>query len=159
MQGRSPRTPQMNKNNQRQERKPKVMQNSSEISASPRPKPCKPYYSDINPKSETIYAQPTHPGLGKRSLTQVEISRPKVVDPICLVQCFPKTTNYSNCQITQISSDGEKAVKKGLMWVQQDKMFSRWKERFIILTADYLQFFKKGSSKISEMGIFLFKVK
>ena len=56
-------------------------------------------------------------------------------------------------------SDKEVIVMKGLLWVQQDKLFSRWKERFIIMTTDYLQFFKKGSSKISEMGNFLFKVR
>ena len=32
-------------------------------------------------------------------------------------------------------------------------------ERFIVLTSEYLQFFKKSSSKISEMGNFIFKVR
>jgi hypothetical protein len=51
-------------------------------------------------------------------------------------------------------------LKKGLLWQQKDKIFSRWKERFFVLTADYLNCFKKcaGSSRISEMGEFLFKV-
>ena len=44
------------------------------------------------------------------------------------------------------------------MWVQQDKLFSRWKERFIILTTGYLQIFKKGTSRISDMGAFVSKV-
>ena len=52
----------------------------------------------------------------------------------------------------------DRIVRKGLLWVQQDKLFSRWKERFIILTPEYLQIFKKGSSKLSEMGNFLLKV-
>jgi len=54
--------------------------------------------------------------------------------------------------------DREVIVKKGLLWVQQDKLFSRWKERFIVLTSRYLQFFKKTSSRISEMGAFIMKV-
>ena len=49
-------------------------------------------------------------------------------------------------------------VKKGLLWQQRDKLFSQWKERYFILTTDYLQCFKKGSSKVTEMGEFIFKV-
>merc|ERR1712106_1218217 len=56
-------------------------------------------------------------------------------------------------------SDKEVIVMKGLLWVQQDKLFSKWKERFIVLTSHYLQFFKKASSRISEMGAFVMKVK
>ena len=52
-------------------------------------------------------------------------------------------------------------LRKGLLWQQRDKLFSRWKERFFILTADYLQCFKKASSagSISEMGGFIFKLR
>lgn len=52
-------------------------------------------------------------------------------------------------------------MKKGLLWQHRDKLFSRWKERYFILTRDYLLCFKRASSadKISEMGQFLFKVK
>lgn len=50
-------------------------------------------------------------------------------------------------------------LKKGLLWQQWDRFFSRWKERFFILTRDYLACFKKGSKiGISEMGSFLYKV-
>ena len=56
------------------------------------------------------------------------------------------------------SDDDEVVVMKGMLWVQQDKLFSRWKERFIVLTSHYLQFFKKASSRISEMGAFVMKV-
>ena len=49
-------------------------------------------------------------------------------------------------------------VRKGLLWVQEDKLFSRWKERFIILTTGYIQIFKKGGSRISDMGMFISKV-
>ena len=34
----------------------------------------------------------------------------------------------------------------------------RWKERFFILTKDYLQCFKRGTTQGTEMGTFLFKV-
>ena len=54
--------------------------------------------------------------------------------------------------------DKEVIVLKGLLWVQQDRLFSRWKERFVVLTSNYLQFFKKTSSRISEMGGFIMKV-
>ena len=49
-------------------------------------------------------------------------------------------------------------LRKGLLWQQRDKIFSRWKERFFVLTEDYLQCFKRGTSRMSEMGEFLFKV-
>jgi hypothetical protein len=47
---------------------------------------------------------------------------------------------------------------KGLMWMQKDKMFSRWKERFFLLTREYLQCFKRGNNQITEMGDFITKV-
>ena len=49
-------------------------------------------------------------------------------------------------------------IRKGVMWVQQEKLFSRWKERFIILTSGYLHIFKKSTSRISDMGPFVNKV-
>ena len=36
--------------------------------------------------------------------------------------------------------------------------YCRWKEKYFILTPDYLHCFKKGGSKISEMGAFDYKV-
>jgi hypothetical protein len=45
-----------------------------------------------------------------------------------------------------------------IMWVQREKVFSRWKERVVIITQDYLQCFKKGSAQLSDVGRFLFKV-
>ena len=50
-------------------------------------------------------------------------------------------------------------LKKGLLWQQRDKLFSRWKERYFVLTKDYFHCFKKATSKITEMGGFIFKVK
>uniref|UniRef100_A0A182XND4 PH domain-containing protein n=1 Tax=Anopheles quadriannulatus TaxID=34691 RepID=A0A182XND4_ANOQN len=53
-------------------------------------------------------------------------------------------------------------IKRGLLWQQRDRLFSRWKERYFILTRDYLNCFKRAtgsaSEKISDMGQFIFKV-
>lgn len=57
-------------------------------------------------------------------------------------------------------------VKKGVLWQQQDygkfhqRLFSRWKKRFFILTTDHLVCFKRSTSKIgaSKMGPFLHQV-
>ena len=54
--------------------------------------------------------------------------------------------------------DTKQVIRKGILWHQRDKLFSRWKERFFILTKDYFHCFKKDCSKLSEMGEFLFKV-
>ena len=50
------------------------------------------------------------------------------------------------------------SMRKGLLWQQRDKLFSRWKERYFILTRDLLQCFKRNAGKVSDMGEFLFKV-
>jgi hypothetical protein len=60
---------------------------------------------------------------------------------------------------SMVSAVAASTVRKGLMWQQRDKIFSRWKERFFILTHDYLQCFKRGTSRITEMGAFIFKLK
>ncbi|BES89252.1 Hypothetical protein domain [Nesidiocoris tenuis] len=53
------------------------------------------------------------------------------------------------------------AIKKGLLWQTRERLFSRWKERYFILTKDYLHCFKRSSGvhNISPMGQFIFKVK
>uniref|UniRef100_A0A182UKS6 PH domain-containing protein n=1 Tax=Anopheles melas TaxID=34690 RepID=A0A182UKS6_9DIPT len=54
-------------------------------------------------------------------------------------------------------------IKRGLLWQQRDRLFSRWKERYFILTRDYLNCFKRAtgsaSEKISDMGQFIFKMR
>ena len=87
----------------------------------------------------------------------------------CCIVYLTKTNLISNkILLLQISSDvgaeevcdGEtSSIKKGLLWQQRDKLFSRWKERYFILTRDLLQCFKKETSKITEMGGFIFKVR
>merc|ERR1712241_702060 len=54
---------------------------------------------------------------------------------------------------------GTSQLKKGILWQQRDKIFSRWKERFFVLTKDYLQCFKKGTSRITEMGGFIYGIR
>lgn len=62
---------------------------------------------------------------------------------------------------TGFGKESAHAIKRGLLWQQRDKLFSRWKERYFILTRDYLHCFRRasGNDRISEMGQFLFKVK
>lgn len=62
---------------------------------------------------------------------------------------------------SNFAKDASFAIKRGLLWQQRDKLFSRWKERYFILTRDYLHCFRRasGTERISEMGQFLFKVK
>lgn len=56
------------------------------------------------------------------------------------------------------------AVKKGVLMQQREKLWSRWKERYVILTRDYLNCFRRSSNvhrsgvTLSEMGSFIFKV-
>jgi len=50
-------------------------------------------------------------------------------------------------------------LQKGLVSVLKDGIFSRWKDRFLVLTSDYLHFFnRKSVSKYSEMGAYQFKI-
>ena len=71
--------------------------------------------------------------------------------------------NGNNC-ITSCSNGNDSTIKKGLLWQMKDGgFFSRWKERYFILTKDYLTCFKKSSSNLSflgsEMGSFAYKLK
>ena len=52
----------------------------------------------------------------------------------------------------------EGAVRRGLLWLQEDKLFSRWREKFVVLTTTHIVVHKKAASRISEMGAFLYKV-
>lgn len=61
--------------------------------------------------------------------------------------------------------NNDSTMKKGLLWQMKDGggIFNRWKERYFILTKDYLTCFKKSSSNRSfmgsEMGSFAYKLK
>lgn len=72
--------------------------------------------------------------------------------------------NHQNFSVGSESSIS--TVKKGVLWQQQQfekfhqRIFSRWKKRYFILTTDYLVCFKRSPSKVghSKMGKFLYKV-
>lgn len=76
------------------------------------------------------------PGIRSRSVTQFNLR--------------PESTSLDTTDRT--------ITKKGFLWIQQDKMFSSWKERYVILTNSHLQIFKKGTTKFSDMGTFLNKI-
>ena len=100
-----------------------------------------------------------------RKVTSLIFSRVSARPPLfCLLS---KQIQFIQVLSLQISSDAvaedvfepeNSSIKKGLLWQQRDKLFSRWKERYFILTKDLLQCFKKETSKITEMGGFIFKV-
>lgn len=74
---------------------------------------------------------------------------------------LPSPTAASEPQHREINSKPEESsmVRKGLLWVMRDRLFSRYHERFCILTRNYLHCFKKGSeASLTQMGNFLFKV-
>ena len=75
---------------------------------------------------------------------------------ICAPSLYLIMTLHFNFVFQKCDDDG--AFKKGLLWQQRDKLFSRWKERYFFLTKDYFHCFKKASSRITEMGGFIFKV-
>jgi hypothetical protein len=74
-----------------------------------------------------------------------------------------KTTVCVGEEATAASSSSSNVTTtpllKGVLWQQREKRFSRWKERFFILTTDYLQCFRRGTSKISEMGAFIYRIR
>lgn len=76
-----------------------------------------------------------------------------------------KYDSIKNATIVLNTSSNLKIVKKGLLWHQNDTKRSlrnffkhKWKQRYFILTNAYLTAFKKRKSKISEMGLFLFRL-
>ena len=102
--------------------------------------------------------------LGARAVTELDFSRHRVPTPGGQVSArAPSITDNSEQSIASpglspglLASDT--CIRKGVMWVQQEKLFSRWKERFIILTPSYLHIFKKSTSRLSDMGTFVNKV-
>jgi len=123
--------------------------------------------------------QPRHPAggrLGARAVTELDFSRhhrAAVANPgprgdPCLQKAAraPSVTDTSEMSTATSAASGsagllpsDTCIRKGVMWVQQEKMFSRWKERFIILTTSYLHIFKKSTSRLSDMGTFVNKIR
>lgn len=64
-----------------------------------------------------------------------------------------------SCTSSIFHNENSSQLRKGILWQQRDKIFSRWKERFFVLTKDYLQCFKKGTSRITEMGGFIYGIR
>ncbi|KAF0311646.1 hypothetical protein FJT64_017591 [Amphibalanus amphitrite] len=58
------------------------------------------------------------------------------------------------------ASEEDCTLRKGVLWYCRDTLLSRWnwKERYFILTDDYLSCFKKAKGQYSDMGAFLFKL-
>lgn len=73
---------------------------------------------------------------------------------------FPSLHQFSMTDNNNvIEKDGKSVLIKGLLWQHKDKLFSRWKERYFVLTKDYLSCFKKATKIAhSDMGEFIFKV-
>jgi len=94
-------------------------------------------------------------GLGARAFTELDFSRHRVPAPGD--REAGQRTDNTEPSPSPLGSDT--CIRKGVMWVQQEKMFSRWKERFIILTPSYLHIFKKSTSRLSDMGTFVNKIR
>jgi len=99
--------------------------------------------------------------LGARAVTELDFSRSRPVVSQCPAQSSViKTPSLSDSSEQGASVLGhDTCLRKGVMWVQQEKLFSRWKERFIILTSSYLHIFKKSTSRLSDMGTFVNKIR
>ena len=123
---------------------------------------------------------PRQPGLGRRAITQLnlrekksqpglysgELARSQENVRAIVPDTTPPSDTYgvigANTGVAddlEVSIDYSTTLRKGLLWQQRDKLFSSWKERYFILTQDFLQCFKKETSRITDMGGFLFKIK
>lgn len=103
---------------------------------------------------------PSQAGLGARAFTELDFSRHRVPAPGGAAAHRSDNSEPSSRSSGPSPSllGSDTCIRKGVMWVQQEKMFSRWKERFIILTPSYLHIFKKSTSRLSDMGTFVNKV-
>jgi len=107
------------------------------------------------------------PALGGRAVTELDFSRHRPVNNsgVQHMNRAPSVTDNSEHSSSASVQPGpsllgsDSCIRKGVMWVQQEKLFSRWKERFIILTSSYLHIFKKSTSRLSDMGTFVNKIR
>jgi len=123
--------------------------------------PYQMFLEDDGPYSRKLYG-PVKPGQEEKETRREEVGAKMVIKNFV----YKSKDYYALESESEAASSGlppdcdaKQAVRKGLLWHQRDKLFSRWKERFFILTKDYFHCFKKDSSKLTEMGEFLFKVK
>ncbi|CAG0893597.1 unnamed protein product [Cyprideis torosa] len=62
-------------------------------------------------------------------------------------------------EISLVPTGASTVIKKGVLLTQKDRILSRWRERYWMLTRDYLSCFKKnGKTPGFEMGPLLFKL-
>lgn len=87
----------------------------------------------------------------------------KYTPPHVLIRSISSLSQHSIRPHTPEMQDEEgmvsvAAIRKGVLLQARDRLFSRWKERYFVLTRDYLSCFRRGTTKYSEMGPFIFKV-
>jgi len=126
--------------------------------------PFEMFLEDDGPYSRKPYGPltPKTPRIQQRTQERQSINNRQQNIPILAHQQREKIVYTNNlgklAHKLEDDSDKQRPVKKGLLWQQKDKFFSRWKERFFILTEDYLHCFKKENSRITEMGSFILKL-
>lgn len=123
--------------------------------------------NDDSIRPQTIPAQPAPETANRLSANEQSkaISDTTYANGISLQQ-QQQQRNSANLGAFEGESDNSLTVKKGVLWQQQNydkfhqRLFSRWKKRFFILTTGYLVCFKRSTCKVgrSEMGKFLYKV-
>lgn len=120
-----------------------------------------------SPLSEYKYGKElSKPGSGEqapaKNMVDVEACLAST-PPHLLIRSLSSLSHHS----TQLSTlprspereeSGGQSLQKGVLQQARDRLFSRWKERYFVLTRDYLACFRRGSTKYSEMGSFIFKV-
>jgi len=117
------------------------------------------FLEDQGPYSRKLYGPPPatqESGSGPENMKQKTTkTRPRSQEALL------NSSSASNGALAEnpIQEGDDGVLKKGLLWQQRDKLFSRWKERYFILTKDYFHCFKKATSRITEMGGFIFKLK
>jgi hypothetical protein len=43
---------------------------------------------------------------------------------------------------------------KGMLWQKKDRIFARWRERFFMLTSDYLNCYEKNPQSTADASLF-----
>jgi len=131
----------------------------------------------ISPLPPEMIAQPTHEMIDQQPPDNFFASkRLPVIDtpeigPSYSLNCFGFSNGIKQKEKEDSSpvslpfqpsnplSIGSTHLVRGVMWLQRERMFSRWKERFIIMTQEYLQCYRRGTTLATEMGPFLFQIR
>lgn len=75
--------------------------------------------------------------------------------PVSMPVLSAMPSNQSRSSSTKNSS----TLIRGVMWIHRDRYFSRWKERFIVVTRDFLQCYKRVVTEASQMGPFIHQIR